>query len=150
MAPIYTSGVTRASKAASAAAATKAKDELNKATEPSIKDADTAMAYLITGDLKSEDDELSFESLSIIAMQLSQQSRQHASEAFKALSYLIHDLQQKRTIGEITDVIAKAVSAATKRVRNELEEATEALTARVAHRAVTVVGCRHTAEFFEV
>lgn len=131
MAPISAFGVTRASKAAATAAATKAKDELNKAPESSIKDADTAMAYLITGDLKSEDDELSFESLSIIAMQLSQQPRfpQHASEAFKALSYLIHDLQQKRTIGEITDVIAKAVSAATKRVRNELEEATEAITA---------------------
>ena len=129
MAPITTFGGTRASKAAATVAtATKtlAKEE---PPVPSIKDADTAMEYLITGELKSEDEELSFESLSIIAMQLSQQSRfpQHASDAFKALSYLIHDLLQKCTVGEITDVIAKAVSAATKRVQNELEEATDAI-----------------------
>ena len=105
------------------------KEERKESPEPHIKDVESAMEYLITGELKTEDEELSFESLSVIAMQLSQQSRftQHASDAFKALSYLIHDLLQKRTVGEITDVIAKAVSAATKRVRNELEETAELL-----------------------
>ena len=64
-------------------------------------------------------------------MQLSQQSRfpKHASDAFRALSYLIFDLQQKCTVGETTDAIAKAVSVATKWVRNELEEATEQVSA---------------------
>ena len=99
-------------------------------TDTLVKDADTAMEYLIDRDFKSEDDELSFEFLSIIAMQLSQQSRlstRQASDGFKALSYLIDDLHRKRTVEVITDVIAKAVSLATKRVRDELEAATEQL-----------------------
>jgi hypothetical protein len=130
MAPNSNNGGTRASTAKAAAgviAATKAKGT----PDPLVTDVDTAMEYLIVGELKSEDDELSFEFLSVIAMQLSQQSRfsQPASDAFRALSYLIHDLQQKRTVGEIADAVAKAVSAATKRVRDELEEATELVSA---------------------
>ena len=72
----------------------KAKEDSNRPSEPPIKDIDSAMEYLIMGDLKEEEDELSFESLSIIAMQLSQQSRfpKHTSDAFRALSYLIFDL----------------------------------------------------------
>ena len=132
MAPNSNSGATRASTAKAAAvivAATKAKGTL----DPLVTDVNTALEYLIVGELKSEDDELSFEFLSIIAMQLSQQSRfsQPASDAFRAFSYLIHDLQQKCTVGEIMDTITKAVSAATKRVQNELEEATELVSAAV-------------------
>ena len=56
-----------------------------------------------------------------------QQSRfsKHTSDALRALSFLIHDLEKRRTVSEITDEVAKAVSIATKRVQNELEEATE-------------------------
>ena len=126
-----TGGGTCAASAAKAAATNKAKEELDKVVVSSITDVDTAMEYLIAGDLKTEDEELTLEYLSVIAMQLSQQIRftKQASDAFKAFSYLIFDLQQKRTVGEITDVIAKAGSTATKRVRNELEETTELIAA---------------------
>ena len=131
MAPNATSGALCTTRATATGTTTKTKEDSNRPSEPPIKDVDSAMEYLITGDLKEEEDELSFESLSIIAMQLSQQSRfpKHASDAFRALSYLIFDLQQKCTVGETTDAIAKAVSVATKRVRNELEEATEQVSA---------------------
>ena len=122
------------------AATTKTKEEQTKPLDPMVKDAATAMAYLIDGEFKSEDDELTPELLSVIAMQLSQQLRftKQASEAFKALSYLIFDLHQKRTAEAITDVIAKAVSVATKRVREELEEATELLTSAAVASTNTV------------
>jgi hypothetical protein len=121
-------------------AATKTKEDLAKPPEATVKDATTAMAYLIDGEFKSEDDELTPELLSVIAMQLSQQARfsKQASEAFKALSYLIFDLHQKRTVEAITDVIVKAVSVATKRVREELEEATELLTSAAVASTNTV------------
>ena len=117
-----------------AIAITKSKDEKVQTTETTVKDVATATEYLIDGDLKSEDDELSLEFLSIIAMQLLQQPKlmtKKVSEAFKALSYLILDLHRKRTVEVITDVIANAISlpVATKRVRDELEEATELLSA---------------------
>ena len=127
MAPNATSGALRTSRATVTGTTTKAKEDSNRPSEPPIKDVDSAMEYLIMGDLKVEEDELSFESLSIIAMQLSQQSRfpKHTLDAFRALSYLIFDLQQKRTVGKTTDVIVKAVSVATKRVHSKLEDATE-------------------------
>ena len=61
--------------------------------------------FLIEKDFKCEDDELSLELLSVIAMQLLQQPRSTklASEAFKALSYLILDLHQKNVTASITD-----------------------------------------------
>ena len=123
MAPNSAGGVTRASATAKAAvvtATTKPREE----TTPSVTDVNTAMEFLITGDLKAEDDEMSFEFLSVIAMQLAQQSRfsKHASDALRALSFLIHDLEKRCTVSEITDVVAKAVRIATKRVRNELKE----------------------------
>jgi hypothetical protein len=116
-------------------------DQAKAALDTAVKDVESATEYLIKGDLKSEDDELSFEFLSIIAMQLSQQPKitsKSASEAFKALSYLIFDLHQKRTTEAITDVIAKAVSLATKRVRDELEAATEQLVAATVSSTNTV------------
>lgn len=106
-----------------------------------VTDAATAISYLVDGDFKSEDDDLTFDFLSIIAMQLAQKPKlttKEASEAFKALSYLIFDLHQKRTIEVITDVIAKAVSLATKRVRDELEAATEQLAAAAVTSTNTV------------
>ena len=94
-----------------------------------VKDPTTATNFLIDKDLKCEDDELSLELLSIIAMQLSQQlrSKKLALEAFKALSYLILNLHQKNVAAGITDNIAKAVSMATKRIRDELVAATDQL-----------------------
>ena len=126
MAPSSNSGTHSAKAAAVAGVAMKTK---GTPVESLVTDVDTALDYLTTGELKLEDDEMSFEFLSIIAMQLSQQARfpQSASDAFKAMSYLIHDLQQKHIVGEIMDTIAKAVSAATKRIRNKLEEGTELL-----------------------
>ena len=49
------------------------------------------------------------------------------SEVFKALSYLIYDLHQKHIVNNITDNIAKAINTATKRIWDELVEATEQL-----------------------
>ena len=114
-----TGGSSRATRttAPGAIATTKSKDNKVQTTEITVKDVATATEYLIDGDLKSEDDDLSFEFLSAIAMQLSQQpklSTKKASEAFKALAYLIRDLHEKRTVAVITDVIANAISLATK------------------------------------
>ena len=53
-------------------------------------------------------------------------------EAFKAISYIILELHQKKIIEETTDLIVKAVSVATKRIRDELVEATDQLVSVVA------------------
>ena len=89
-----------------------------KQTDHAVKDPTTAIKFLIDGDFKSEDDEMSFELRGVIAMQSSQQTRnpKMVSEAFKALSYLIFDTHQKNTVANITKNIAKAVSTATKRI----------------------------------
>ena len=67
----------------------KMEEESKKQADTMIKDPTSAAAFLINSKFKSEDDEMTFELLSIIAMQLSQQARtpKLASEAFKALSY---------------------------------------------------------------
>ena len=52
-------------------AKTKAKDNSKKQTDSYVKDPISAANFLMEGDFKSEDDELSFELLSTIAMQLS-------------------------------------------------------------------------------
>ena len=102
---------------------TKAEEENKKQTESTVKDPISAANFLMDSDLKSEDNELTFEQLSIIAMQLLQQARppKQVSEAFKALSYLILDLHWKNTIESITDTVAKAISTVTKRVHDELD-----------------------------
>ena len=66
-----------------------------------VKDPTSAATFLIGSEFKSEDNEMTFELLSIIAMQLSQQARipKLALEAFKALSYLILDTHQKNGHG---------------------------------------------------
>jgi hypothetical protein len=124
-----------------AAIATAKDDHATATADTVVKDPATALEYLIDREFKSEDDELTLEFLGIIAMQLSQQPKlswKQAAEAFKALSYLIIDLHRKRTVEVITDVIAKAVSLATKRVRDELEAATEQLTAAAVTSTNTV------------
>ena len=80
-------------------------------------------------DLKCKDNELTLELLSVIAMQLSQQLRSTklASEAFKAMLYLILNLHQKNIEASITDNIVRAISMATKRVWDKLAEATDQL-----------------------
>ena len=86
--------------------------------DTAITDVETATEYLIDTDFKSEDNELTFEFMSILAMQLSQQvklSTKQESEGLRALSYLIFNLHQKCTVIAIMDVITKAVSVATKR-----------------------------------
>ena len=115
--------------AASILTRTKSEDETRKQMESSIKDPISAATFLLDSDLKNEDDELSFELLSIIAMQLSQQTRppKLASEAFKALSYLILDIHQKNFTDSITDNVAKVISTATKRICDELDATTDQL-----------------------
>jgi hypothetical protein len=135
MPPPATASGTRTTRATTPGATPKAKDDQTKATDMAVKDVATAIEYLVNGDLKCEDDELSFEYLSIIAMQLSQQpklSAKKASEAFKALSYLILELHRKGTVEAVTDAIAKAISLATKRVKEEMEEATELIASAAA------------------
>ena len=124
MSPLASGGSTRA----------KAKDDHVKAADISVRDVATATEYLIDGDLKSEDDEITLEFLSVVAMQLSQLpklSTKKASEAFRALSYLTFDLFQRRTDEVVTDAIAKAISLATERVRGELDDATDLLASAV-------------------
>ena len=72
---------------------------------------------------------VNFELLSAIAMQLSQQNKSPklASEAFKALSYLILDIHRNNIIEDITDIVAKAISTTKKRVQSELDVAAEQL-----------------------
>lgn len=127
-------------RAGTPGATAKAKDEPAKDTV--VVDVVTATEYLVNSDFKSEDDELTFEFLSVIAMQFSQQpklSAKKASEAFKALSYLILELHHNDTTGAITDAVARAVSQATNRVRAEMEEATELMSA-------TAITSNNTAE----
>ena len=106
---------------------TKTEEELKKQADSSVKDPITVINFIMDGDLKSEDDEMSFKLLGVIAMQLSQQPRnlKMALEAFKAISYLIFDIHQKNTVVSITDNIAKVVSLATKRIWDKLSEATD-------------------------
>ena len=132
MTPPHLAGVTHATRASTIAGASlKTKDGQPKPMpETAVTDPQSATEYLINGDFKSEDDELTWDFLSAIAMQLSQRPKLsvfQASEAFKALAYLILNLHRKHTVEAIADVVAKAVSLATKRVREELEEATEQL-----------------------
>jgi ElaB/YqjD/DUF883 family membrane-anchored ribosome-binding protein len=135
MSPLALASGTRATRATTPGATPKARDDQSRATDTAVKDVATAIEYLTVGELKSEDDDLTFEYLSIIAMQLSQQSKlsaKKASEAFKALSYLILELHRNGTIEAVTDAIAKAISLATKRVREEMEEATEMMASAAA------------------
>ena len=84
---------------------------------------------MLVGEFKCKDDEMTLELLSIIAMQLSQQQRtpKMVLEAFKVISYLIFDLQQRQVIADTTDIIARSVSMAMKRIHDKLVEATEQL-----------------------
>ena len=52
-------------------AKTKMEEDSKKQAETSVKDPTTALNFLIDGDFKSEDDEMTFEALGVIAMQLS-------------------------------------------------------------------------------
>ena len=144
MTPPHLAGVTHATRASTIAGTSlRTKEGQPKPmSETAVTDTHSAMEYLINGDLKSEDDELTWDFLSAIAMQLSQCSKIlvfQTSEAFKVLSYVILDLHKRRTVEAITDVIAKAVSLATKRVREELDEATEQLTLVVISTTNTVL-----------
>lgn len=131
MSPPVIGGSSRATRATILSAANlKTKEEQAQAIQAMlavIKDVALATDYLLNGDLKNEDEELTLETLGGIALQLSQQSRftRQASDAFKALAYLILDLQRKQTVNSITDVIAKAVNVATKRVQKELDEVSD-------------------------
>ena len=118
MSPLTLGGSSRATRANATGLIPKAKeDQVKVSTDTIVKDVATAISYLTDGDFKSEDNELTLDFLSIIAMQLLQQpkiSTNQSAEGFRALSFLIFNLYQKRTVEAITDVITKAVSQATK------------------------------------
>ena len=142
MPPLIPGGNTCTTRANATGPTPKTKEEQALTSlDTAIIDAETAMEYLIDTDFKSEDDELTFKFLSILAMQISQQVKlltKQVSEGLRALSYLIFDLHQKRTVMAIMDIIAKAVSMATKRVHNELEVVTEQLAAAAVTSTNTV------------
>ena len=79
---------------------TKAEDDHKKQAGLEVKDPATALEFLMEGDFKCEEDDMTFDLLSVISMQLSQQPRapKYASEAFKAISYIILELHQKRKL----------------------------------------------------
>ena len=97
---------------------TKPEDNTKIISESGVRDPTSALNFLIDKEFKCKEDELTLELLSIIAMQLLQQPRSTklALEAFKAISYLIHNLHQKFVVVSITDNVAKAISMAMKRV----------------------------------
>ena len=104
--------------ASGGSARAKAKDNLVKAAETAVTDAATATEYLLDGNFITEDDKFTLEFLSVIAMQLSQQpklSTKKASEAFKALSYLLFNMYQRRTVKAIMDLTVEAIGLATKK-----------------------------------
>ena len=111
------------SNSSSALLKTKMEDENKKLVDTMVKDSTSAVTFLIDGEFKSKDDEMSFKLLSVIAMQLLQQVRNPklVLEAFKALLYLILDTHQKMVMDSITDSVAKAISTATKRIRDKLD-----------------------------
>lgn len=129
-------GATHYTRVAMASALTKTKteEEFRKQAETLVNDPTTAIKFLVDRDFKTEDNKMTFEFLGAIVMQISQQTRvsKYASEVFKAIAYLIINIQQKNMEAGVTDTIAKAVSEATKRVQNELLEATDQLVVVVA------------------
>ena len=142
----------RRPRAATSLALTKAKaeEESKKQSDTSVRDPESATNFLLAGEFKCEDDEMTLELLSIIAMQLLQQHRtpKMALEAFKAISYLIFDLQQNQVIADTTDIIAKSVSVAMKRIHDELVEATKNLVSAMAESnkagELLQIGCHST------
>ena len=120
---------------------TKLEEEVKKQPESLVKDPNSAIDFLVNSDLKSEDNDMSFELLSAIAMQLLQQPRspKSASDAFKALAYLILDLHQKHIVADITDSIAKAVRMAMRRIWDQLVEAMDQLVLVVAETTETSI-----------
>ena len=72
-----TGGRIHNTRASTALALTKAKieEEYKKQTDNYVRDVETATNFLIDGEFKNEDDDMSLELLSIIAMQLLQQQR---------------------------------------------------------------------------
>ena len=72
----------------------KMEDENRKNDDLGVKDSASEIMFLLDSDFKSKDNVVNFKLLSAVVMQLSQQNRSPklASEAFKALSYLILDI----------------------------------------------------------
>lgn len=95
-------GGNRKMRASTASGLTKTnkEEELKKQAESGVKDPITALKFLMDGDFKSDDKEMSFELLAAISMQLLQKPRETkmASEAFKAISYLIFEIHQNNTV----------------------------------------------------
>jgi hypothetical protein len=135
MSPTAPGGSTRATRATTNTAMnSKTKDE-NTKSDTLVKDIATAIGFLVDNDLKSDDDELTLDFLSIVAMQMSQQAKlttKQASDGLKALSHLMRDIYDKRIVDAITGVIAKAVNDATKKAKEDIETATELLTSAAA------------------
>ncbi|KAF8800093.1 hypothetical protein BYT27DRAFT_7263233 [Phlegmacium glaucopus] len=111
------------------AGTTKSRADPTKNTDMEVTDAHTAKLFLINGDFKHEDTEMSMEVLSMTAMQLSRQTKtlKHATEALKALAFLITDIHLQNTTEIILEMVAKSVNVVTKRIRTEITDMVEQL-----------------------
>ncbi|KAF8799165.1 hypothetical protein BYT27DRAFT_7264182 [Phlegmacium glaucopus] len=87
-------------------------EDTPKTDNLAVTDVHSAKLFLSSREFKREETVLSMENMSMIAMQLSQQSNipHHATEAFKALSFLIIDIHQHNNTETITEMIAKSVA----------------------------------------
>ncbi|KAF8815849.1 hypothetical protein BYT27DRAFT_7212689 [Phlegmacium glaucopus] len=105
-------------------------EDVPKTNILAVTDVYSAKLFLSSGEFKRKETVLSMENLSMIAMQLLQQSNipHHATEAFKALSFLIINIHQHNNAETIMEMIAKSVAIVTKRLHTEIEDATDQLT----------------------
>ena len=91
-----------------------------------VMDAVSARAYLMHGAYIVEGAETSLDTLSTIALQLSQMTKlpKPAMEAFWALAFLIDDAQQKQLMGMMSDLVEKSLDTMLGRTKVTMEEAT--------------------------
>jgi len=75
MSPLASGGTGSTRATRTNAPGTRAKDDHDKAADTAVMDAATATEFLIDGDFQSDDDEITLDFLSAVAMQLSQQPK---------------------------------------------------------------------------
>jgi hypothetical protein len=114
---------------ASAALTPKTQDEITKMLGMEVKDVETARAYLMHGAYVVEGAETSMDMLSTVALQLSQMQKlpKPATEAFRALAFLIDDAHQKQFVGARTDLVEKSLDTILGHAKSTMEEASDNL-----------------------
>ncbi|KAF8809274.1 hypothetical protein BYT27DRAFT_7222518 [Phlegmacium glaucopus] len=93
-------------------------------------DAITARNFLASGEINQANAVMTMETLSIITMQLSRQTKspKFNSDTFRALSFLISNTHQRSTTDIMSDLIGESIQMATKHAKKELEEVMEQIT----------------------